>query len=63
MVGNSKIDEGAKFEKWREIKLAVAINTIRQKERNKINLNVLNYFKRYLHRDLVKNNGSKLFLK
>ena len=48
MVGNSKIDERAKFKKWRENTLAVTINIIRQKERNKINLNLLNYLKRYL---------------
>ena len=48
MVGNSKIDERAKFRKWRENTLAVTINTIRQKEQNKINLNLLNYLKRYL---------------
>ena len=38
MVGNSKIDEGAKVKKWREIMLAVAINSICQKERNEIYL-------------------------
>ena len=44
MVGNSKIDEGAKFEKWREIMLAVAINFIRQKEQIEINLKFTKLF-------------------
>ena len=42
------IDERAKFKKWRENTSAVTINIICQKERNKINLNLLNYLKRYL---------------
>ena len=35
--------------------LSVAVSSIRQKERIKVNLkNVLVYFKRYSHRDFVK---------
>ena len=60
MVGNSKNWwESEILKKWRKNTSAVAINTIRQKERNKINLNLLNYFKRYLHRDYGKNDESK----
>ena len=46
MVGNSKIDEGAKFKKWREILLAVAMNYIRQKERNENNLKSTKLFQK-----------------
>ena len=42
------IDERAQFKKGRENTLAVTINIICQKERNEINLNLLNYLKRYL---------------
>ena len=37
-MGNSKIDEGAKFKKWKEVMLTVAMNSIRQRQRNEINL-------------------------
>ena len=42
------IDERAQFKKGRENTSAVTINITCQKERNEINLNLLNYFKRYL---------------
>ena len=42
------IDERTQFKKGRENTSAVTINIIRQKERNEIKLNLLNYLKRYL---------------
>ena len=42
------IDERTQFKKGRENTSAVTINIIPQKERNEINLNLLNYLKRYL---------------
>ena len=43
------IDERAQFKKGGKKRRQSTINIIRQKERNKINLNLLNYYlKRYL---------------
>ena len=42
------------LKKGGKIRRQLPINIIRQKERNKINLNLLNYFKWYSHRDFGK---------